>query len=629
MSRLNSAKRDSAGSVNVSIAKAQQNRDSALTASQQLASGAVNAANAAASIASTGAGPIPTFTGCTRSAECAEGWACIDGTCTDMGGLGSDRIATAGDCDLPDDQLAKNPCGKPGGCDKSTCGEDLEKGEIDCCGGTIYRGFETVRIGTDPETFEPITKQTWREQCEPISTECDQYADFWYKATGDLLSGYDASQICTSCNECGAGKICRPLSEAMAPCYCYPGICKDKEGPCFECDADTGDCNETCTGCVAECNQFFTCPCDKSQTRYEAKGSFNPCTSTSGGCWEPTAEKIKSFCEETFPCEDENQCKGNCQTLKGTSGYPSCPEGKICSQNGFIANAETGDTTYFLTACDTKSNCGCAASPDSPLYQACGECEICENGSCVRDPDCGEFFYEPYGAWYRPYGWNYTIVDWNCVDCNGTEPGSYWWNYTPCNNYPLNRDYYGRGILNNCDPSLPFCNYPDEWPYNNGNTYIWPEYLADDDFGGIWSDGVFTHAAAGSVVNVYSCGTQDPDNVPYTQVQIGAATFQRIVNIGDDYSQKVIQYRVMATFTRPRNLTQRSMANRQGYQNAATYTSIVETLKVTVDKLSRPPRRWSVPISQWPADYYQFEEMTSWYVIDEENFPPNRPDWMN
>jgi hypothetical protein len=312
MSNFNSAKGGLAGSTNVSIAKAQQNRDSALGARDKgVASrdSAIAARDDARESINEIAATIPTPKNCALSRDCAEGWACIDGTCTDMSGPGSDRIDTPGDCELPDDQLAKNPCGKPGGCEKPTCGENLDKGGIDCCGGTIYRGFVTERTGTDPETLEPITRQVWKEQCEPLSYECDQYADFWYKATGDLLSGYEANQICNSCNECAEGKICRPISEAFAPCYCWPGVCKDKEGPCFDCDSDTGDCDETCTGCVAECNQFFTCPCDPSQTRYEAKGSFNPCTSTSGGCWEPTAQKIKSFCEETFPCQDENQCK--------------------------------------------------------------------------------------------------------------------------------------------------------------------------------------------------------------------------------------------------------------------------------------------------------------------------------
>ncbi len=600
MSELNSAKQGSGGSINISIAKARQNRDSALLGSATAEAARENAITSA----SGSSAPIPTPTGCSFSRECAEGWACIDGTCTDMSGSGSDRINSPGDCELPDDQLAKNPCGKPGGCEKPTCGENLDKGGIDCCGGTIYRGFVTERIGTDPETLEPVTRQVWKEQCEPLSYECDQYADFWYKATGDLLSGYETSQICNSCNECAEGKICRPISEAFAPCYCWPGICKDKEGPCFDCDSDTGDCNETCTGCVAECNQYFTCPCDPAQDRYEATGSFNPCTSTSGGCWEPTAEKIRTFCEETFPCADEDQCKGNCETLKGTSGYPGCPEGKICTQNGFIQNADTGTTTYFVRACDTKSDCGCAAPPNSPLYQACGECEVCENGSCVRDPQCGQIFDDGGGYWYDPEGWHFERLDWVCAYC---DPQPY---EGQCNSGTSHIDYQGGDAFSNCRPGDPFCKYNDP-ATNSGRHKLLNQPL--------YSDGIFTIALGSDELSWNAiCG---PEADGTTQSQIGSYSWQRLVDIVDDYSMSILYQRLLVTYTRGYFVTTGNYASGRRGQPVKV-TSFREVLRVRKSATGSGRARLKLPKSSWQNDLTSNSDYVSYEVVEiNENWP--------
>ena len=605
MSNLNSAKDNTIGSANVSIAKARQNIESArqampqarqnIESARQAMLSSVSPLNAASdeigSSTASGAAPVPTPSGCRLSRDCAEGWACIDGTCIDMSGPGSDRISTPGDCELPDDGLAENPCGKPGGCDKPTCGEDLDKGGIDCCGGTIYRGYVTERIGTNPDSLEPITRQVYKEQCEPLDYECDQYADFWYKATGDLLSGYETTQICNSCNECAEGKICRPISEAFAPCYCWPGICKDKEGPCFECDSDSGDCLETCTGCAAECNQFFTCPCDPAQDRYEALGSFNPCTSASGGCWQATAEKITSFCEETFPCQDKNnQCKGDCETLKSTSGYPDCPAGKICQQNGFIQNAETGATTYFVTSCDTKSDCGCAAPPNSPLYKACGECEICENGSCVSDPLCGERFESDRGRNYEVYSMQQEKALWQCITCwNGEpydEPG------THCGNQPGGQtsiSFFG-GC---CDPEDPDCvqfHYPCNGSFEG-------EAYSDRDY--FYSDGNFSISGAGSGVVSHPCRDCVPGQRGESEITfnpIGSYSYERRVNLWDETG--AIVKRLLVQFS-PKLVIRSGVSRSNCMVNPNDVTISYKLIGVKpANFITKPPLRF--PLSQWP-----------------------------
>ena len=606
MSNLNSANTNSVGSANVSIAKAEQNllfsryetskyvRDSMFSALGQSATQAF--------------GGIPSPSGCRLSRDCAEGWACIDGTCTDMSGPGSDRITTPGDCELPDDGLETNPCGKDGGCAQPTCGETVGEGGLDCCGGTIYRGFVASRGPVNPTTGERSTIETWKEQCEPLEHECDQYADSWYKSTGELPRGYEVEQLCSSCSECGSGLLCTPISDSFAPCYCNPEKCKDKEGPCFDCDFESGDCLETCEGCVAECNQFFTCPCDKSQTRYEAKGSFNPCTSASGGCWEPTAEKIREFCAETFPCEDENQCKGDCETLKSTSGYPDCPSGKLCQQNGFIQNADTGATTYFVTACGTKSDCGCAAPPNSPLYQACGECEICENGSCVQDPACGQIFVDYDGRYYDPKGWHYDRVDWVCAYCDPNVPYE-----GQCNAGSSHIDYQGGGVLTNCKPSDPFCKYTEEW--NNGQHNLLNEPL--------YSDGIFTMSVNGEGVWYGTCGAESDSTV---QTQIGSYTYQRLVDVLDDYSMTVLYKRLLVTMTRGYFVTTGSYASGRRGQPVKV-TQYRELVSVRTSSTGRPVARIKYPVSTWESDVSSMDGFQSYTVVAEnDNFEePERP----
>ena len=229
--------------------------------------------------------------------------------------------------------------------------------------------------------------------------------------------------------------------------------------------------------------------------------------------------------------------------MKSTSGYPSCPSGKICQQNGFIQNAETGATTYFLTACDTKPDCGCAAPPNSPLYQACGECEVCENGSCVSDPLCGNRFESDRGRNYEVYSLRQEKQLWQCITCYDgkpyDEPG------TRCGNQPGGQtaiDFTG-GC---CDPEDPDCvayAYPCT-SYFEGKAY------SDTDL--IYSDGAFAIAGEGSSVVSYPCrdcvpGQSGESVITYNQV--GSYSYERRVNLYDDTGATV--KRLMVQYTLP------------------------------------------------------------------------------
>lgn len=500
MSNLNSAKRAGGGSPNISVAKARQNVDAASVAESEAIQARTRATASSNRFSSSPqddevegmSKPIE----CRNTKECGAGFACIDGVCTSMDSIGSDRISTPGDCELPEDGLQKNPCGKPGGCDKPTCGEEV--GDLDCCGDTVYRGYVTESDGVD-EDGKTLYKQVWKEQCEPLTSECDQYADFWFKATGELPNGHTLSDVCSSCNECGAGKVCRPISSSFAPCYCYPGICKNKEGPCFDCLDSTGDCRETCSGCVAKCNEFFTCPCDPSGRTYQAFGSFNPCLSGNAGCYAPTAEYIETYCETNFPCEDREggECIGDCETIKDENGYPDCPPGGICEELGFIKNEETEETTYFLEVCRLKPDCGCSAPPDSPLYKACGECQICNGRDCAPDPVCGTVLNFPGGGRYTAYYNDWTETVWQCYFCSGKS----WldWNYgiDPCGGSGTTTSIIG--------------DRPGEGPGKSISVY---------------SAGAFSFSMSGSVTTPKPCNVK---NQPSVKVKTGSMTYQRTV----------------------------------------------------------------------------------------------------
>lgn len=454
-------------------------------------------------------GVIPVNVGCLESLDCATGYACVNGECEVMSPIGSDQISGAGDCELPDADLPINPCKEEGGCWEPTCGEDVgeEPGEKTCCGGTVYSGY-LPSMGVNP-LGDPVVIQTWTESCEPLKRECDQYADSWFKSTGELAFGYDdAEMICGSCDECLQGGICVPYSPSFAPCYCNYGVCKDERGPCYDCDFETGDCLETCDGCAAQCNQLFTCNCDPLSQVRQALGSFNPCTDS--GCWEATTEFIQDYCKKNFPCKNDDDCIAGCQTLKGSGSYPPCPSGKICSQSGIMRNEETGQTTYFLTACDVKENCGCDAPPDSPLYTPCGPCQICQDGACVADPACGSA--DP-GS-YSVYAWDYQKRVWDCTYCDGSTAES---KGRECNSGDSHINYFGFG----CNPEEPFC---------DGGSLREIVYQ---------TDGVFAASGGGVGPVVSSCG--EGESVT-SRKAIGSVTYQLKHPILNNYDGSFLYY---------------------------------------------------------------------------------------
>ena len=281
---------------------------------------------------------------CWGTSDCAAGYACIGGECKSVRGTTPGNLTGPGDCEIDPAPEGSQDCNGPDGCVEigvGDCGSDLEGG-LNCCGPT-YKGWVTTNIKGDGGLGTSWT-ETWVEQCEPIAGRCDQYADGWFKSTGEIPSGYTADDICSSCEECRNNGACFPIS-FNPPCYCSNAeSCQDEEGPCYSCDVETGDCEKDCKDCMMQNSSLFTCNCDPSGTVRQANCSINPCTQygvDGKNCNQQMIEAREEFCKQNFPCDDpDNECLEGCKQLTNVGSTPDCPSGYSCSQNGFIRNEE-------------------------------------------------------------------------------------------------------------------------------------------------------------------------------------------------------------------------------------------------------------------------------------------------
>lgn len=367
--------------------------------------------------------PRPPLARCSSKSDCASDYICVNGECEYYGEIGSNDgangIVGPGDCDLPPAEGPINtPCNDSDGVSNCTeeaesgCGKPInDDGTLNCCGGEVYSGFVLVDgvIRFEQSCDGPV--QVWDSKCDP-------FVDEYYKANGELPQGSSEEFLCSSCQECFIG-VCEEYSRAdNPPCYCNASDCEGDNGPCFECNEDTGECEETCRTCEKQIKHPFICPCDREGTRYEAVQRTNPCNPVGGG-WAEVAEEIESFCNSNHPCSDpNNKCLGDCKTLTNVGSPPSCPSGNKCRSLGSMTNEATGQTTFLLESCEVKDDCGCAASPDSPSFLPCGSCEICEDNECVPDPSCVQSFGD--GGVFEVEWYEVGSVKASCTLCNGT-----------------------------------------------------------------------------------------------------------------------------------------------------------------------------------------------------------------
>ena len=501
------------GSPNVSIDRVREGR----TAAEQARSGSDSA---------FGFFDFSNDRGCTGTSDCAQGEACVDGQCVNVKDRPSGELNGPGNCHIdPPNRPGSVPedlCQKPGGCTEVGVGDcNLDKDDKKKCCGPVYRGVTAKRV-KDKDGKESIIT-TYTEQCEPIKPPCDDYADFWYKATGDIPSPYSVEDVCSSCQECQQG-LCQDIWEPLAPCYCNDNSCS-KEGPCYECDIDTGDCQKTCNDCQAINNEFFTCPCDSQKNTYEATCSLNPCENyvagPGGTCFQQVFEEIKSFCERNHPCPDpEDSCMEDCVTLKGSGQEPACPDGNICKSQGFMTNEETGETTFFLQSCGVKPDCGCDADPGSDLFTPCGNCQICDNGKCIADPRCGFRFqeagrYEVEYTDFEDYLFGCTKCDGSPTLINGSEPY--------CKDGPRPKQSWSGcqnlGEIGGCT-----------------NPTVRSRYYS--------TAGLFAYAASGSRVRSSSCSGGPPPN----EEAYGSITRQEYYHVNSDYDGTLL-FTLLATLT--------------------------------------------------------------------------------
>lgn len=360
-------------------------------------------------------------TGCFGSSDCPTGYACVNGTCTDVSNTSAGNLVGPGDCDIEEAEGGSEPCNDGDGCvevGQGDCSSDLDGG-LNCCGPT-YKGWVVTNIKGDGGLGTTWT-ETWVEQCEPITGQCDQYADQWFKNTGELPDGYTAEDICSSCEECGTKGGCFPIY-FNPPCYCAGENCQNSDGPCYSCDRDTGDCIEDCADCVMNSGGLFTCNCDASETIHQSQCHINPCSGYGAdgkSCLDQQIEYREKFCQDNFPCLDESDpCIVSRKTYSKVGSTPPCPVGAVCNGNNLIKNEETGEITYMLTATVYKENCGCSAETGSKYWRPCGSCQSCVNNKCEHDSSkCPTIFYGG-GRYEISYGED-TITSYYCTGCTG------------------------------------------------------------------------------------------------------------------------------------------------------------------------------------------------------------------
>lgn len=384
---------------------------------------------------------------CRDTLDCPSGSYCSNGECVRLTSADDGTAGpNPGACELP--PVIIEPCGETnGGCDEAGCGK----------AGSSINGEKSNCEEAEEE----------QEEKPSYFVACDPYADEYYKTYGELPNGgvgYSELNVCGECETCEytVDYFCEPIDEFDfdASCKCLGGsdYCKRQGGNCQECDEESGDCYKKCQGCVVECQEFFTCPCDKLKTRYRATGEYEACRESvaygpGGTCWQTVASRVRQFCEANHPCGSEDPCYTNCRTLKSTTGSP-CDgfntEGQVCRDRGFIKNEGTQETTYLAEVCDYDGeNCGCNADPSSLNYVECSLCLECNKstGECDNNGKCPGYI-EVSGAQIVPtfrYELNstslscYSCDPWNAAQQDGTGcssstevdedwGGSRWWN---------------------------------------------------------------------------------------------------------------------------------------------------------------------------------------------------------
>jgi hypothetical protein len=369
-------------------------------------------------------------TGCHSSVECASGYACVGGRCTQIqqpggqsssgpcgSGPGSGGGASGpgtGGCSSSAATVSRNPSqGSNGGCTTSTCGSGNGQSsgykDSDCCGERCCR-FSANPSGPYPIVncyCGPCPGQTGDRcgdgyaPCGPglscvngyctDAGSCNDFCDSYYKSNGNHSGGCTDDNVCSECEGC-SNNTCS-VDSPNAPCHCNPS----KLPNCHSCNSD-GTSSYDPANCL-ECSTIQNYPCPQCKKFVDATACQPIGTnglSIVNKAQQAAYNKCAELCGPSTPF-NPNRCAGDCvsKTIGPISGtcpdpdapIPGCPDGADCSWSGCIQAGGQYSLLYY--ECDMSEVPDDCKACDCNCHDDCPTCYECNSkGECVPDPAC-------------------------------------------------------------------------------------------------------------------------------------------------------------------------------------------------------------------------------------------------
>ena len=303
---------------------------------------------------------------CVGDTDCAVGFYCVDGTCVQQEGDGTECSA------------AGNPC------------------TTDCVSEVLNAVSKVSSCGVGP--IPPVV-------C-PSQPDCNKFCDDYQAATGETLAGCTPDSACSTCDFCGSEGICESKKVPNRPCYCPAYLDNDRvvddtaNRDCYLCDTDDGGwvldekiCEKSLT-----INYICDCPGEVVQAvgKSSKKGANLFALAIKDG-----ERKCKDACLAPCPYGSEWTCDVAGPIPPGEDplfNYP-CPKGWTCTRSG-SATSVNGESIpnpgggYFYYTC---------AFPGWPniTWEEYLETEACgcpEQGTCTNithDASQGAYSCDP------------------------------------------------------------------------------------------------------------------------------------------------------------------------------------------------------------------------------------------
>ena len=267
------------------------------------------------------------------------------------------------------------------------CGEGYCTGEQECCGKKCYPKDECPN-GRNEITCEcEETETTDTGSTDTGSTDPDLWCD-GVVCDGDKECNPESGEC--ECpeerpNECGEECCDGPCdSSGMECCPSGFAICGEHccDGLCN--DAGDGCCEDE--GCGGECCDSKTCCGDNC--------CENGCNEAEDDCADLCEGVECGDCEECNPengeCEpDPDPCCGDTDPCCGVE----CGECEVCEGGSCVPDSSNPCCGVECGECEVCEAGSCVPDSSDPCCGVeCGECEVCEGGSCVpdsSDPCCG------------------------------------------------------------------------------------------------------------------------------------------------------------------------------------------------------------------------------------------------